>query len=217
MKTDKQIKQDVERELEWDPAVNAAGVGVEVRDRIVTLAGHLGSYREKLAAEKAAQRVEGVGAVVVELDVRIRDNDKRTDEDIATSARSLLHWTASLGEDAVRVRVEKGWVTLYGEVDWAYQRQMAENVVSHLRGVCVVVNEITVRSRATFNGVTTKIEDALKRHAEHEAKEIEVTVNNDTVTLRGRVASFAEKDITGRAAWSAPGVRNVVDELCVGG
>ncbi len=217
MKTDKQIKQDVERELEWDPAVNAAGIGVEVRDRIVTLAGHLGSYSEKLAAEKAAQRVEGVSAVVVELDVRIRDNDKRTDEDIASSARSLLHWTASLAEDAVRVRVEKGWVTLYGEVDWAYQRQMAENVVSHLRGVCVVVNEITVRSRATFNGVTTKIEDALKRHAEHEAKEIVVTFDNDTVALRGRVASFSEKDITRRAAWSAPGVRNVVDELYVGG
>jgi osmotically-inducible protein OsmY len=217
MKTDKQIKQDVERELEWDPTVNAAGIGVEVRDRIVTLAGHLGSYSEKLAAEKAAQRVEGVSAVVVELDVRIRGSDKRTDEDIATSARSLLHWTASLSEDAVKVRVEKGWVTLSGEVEWAYQRQMAENVVSHLRGVCVVVNQITVRSRATFNRVATKIEDALKRHAELEAKEIAVTVNIDTVTLRGRVASFSEKDITRRAAWSAPGVRNVVDELRVDG
>src|SRR5471032_2793027 len=213
MKSDKQIKQDVERELEWD----AAGIGVEVRDRIVTLAGHLSNYSEKLAAEKAAQRVEGVGAVVVELDVRIRDNDKRTDEDIATSARSLLHWTASLGEDAVKVRVEKGWVTLSGEVDWAYQRQMAENVVSHLRGVCAVVNQITVLSRATFNGVTTKIGDALKRYAEHRAKEIAVTFNNDTVTLRGRVTSFSEKDLTRRAAWSVPGVRNVVDELRVGG
>ena len=122
MKSDKQIKHDVERELEWDPTVNAAGIGVEVRDRIVTRAGHLGNYREKLAAEKAAQRVGGVGAVVVELDVRIRDDDKRTDEDIVSSARSLLHWTATLSEDAVKVRVEKGWVTLSGEVDWAYQR-----------------------------------------------------------------------------------------------
>lgn len=217
MKTDKQIRQDVERELEWDPAVNAAGIGVEVCDRIVTLAGHLGSYSEKLAAEKAAQRVEGVSAVVVELDVRIRDSDKRTDEDIATSARSLLHWTASLSEGAVKVRVEKGWVTLSGEVDWAYQRQMADNVVSHLRGVCMVVNQITVRSRATFNAVATKIEDALKRHGKHEGQEIAVTVNNDTVTLRGRVSSFSKKNITRRAAWSAPGVRHVVDELRVGG
>ncbi len=216
MKTDKQIKQDVERELEWDPAINAAGIGVEVRNRIVTLAGHLGSYAEKLAAEKAAQRVEGVSGVVVELDVRIPGGDKRTDEDIAASAHSVLGWTAGFMENQVKVRVEKGCMTLSGEVEWAYQSRMAENLVSHLRGVVVAVNQITVRSRATPSGVETKIAEALKRHAEHEANNITVAVNNDTVTLRGHISSFTEKDITRHAAWSAPGVRNVIDEMRVG-
>jgi osmotically-inducible protein OsmY len=216
MKTDRQIKQDVERELEWDPAINAAGIGVEVHSRIVTLAGHLGSYTEKLAAEKAAQRVEGVSGVVVELDVRIPGGEKRTDEDIAASVHSVLGWTAGFAENQLKVRVEKGCVTLSGEVEWAYQRHTAENLVSHLRGVVVVVNQITVRSRATPSGVETKIAEALKRHAEHEANNIAVTVNSDTVTLRGHISSFAEKDITRRAAWSAPGVRNVIDEMRVG-
>jgi osmotically-inducible protein OsmY len=216
MKTDKQIKQDVERELEWDPAFNAAGIGVEVRSGIVTLAGHLGSYREKLAAENAAQRVECVNTVVVELDVRLPSADKRTDEDIATSAHAVLGWSTGFPENAVKVRVEKGCVTLTGEVEWAYQRSTAENLVSHLRGVNLVFNQIAVRSLTTPSGVESKIAEALKRHAEHESNNIVVTVNNDTVTLRGHISSFAEQDITRRAAWSAPGVRNVVDEMRVG-
>jgi len=216
MKTDKQIKQDVERELEWDPSIDAAGIGVEVRSGIVTLAGHLATYREKLAAEQAAQRVEGVSAVVVELDVRLASTDKRSDEEIASSAHAVLGWTSGLPENVVKVRVERGCITLTGEVEWAYQRQTAENLVSHLHGVSVVFNQVTVRNSATPGGVESKIAEALKRHAQHEANNIVVTVNNDTVTLRGHITSFAEKDITRRAAWSAPGVRNVVDEMRVG-
>jgi len=216
MKTDMQLKKEVEQELEWDPAINPAGIGVEVRDRIVTLAGHLGSYAEKLAARKAAQRVAGVKGVVVELDVRLLNKDRRTDEEIAEAARAVLQWTAGLDEQAVRLTVEKGCVTLSGEVDWGFQMKAAEHVVAPLRGVVTVVNQITVRGRATPHDVEARIAEALKRHAQDEAKRVQVSVNEGTVTLRGKVASFPEKSISLNAAWSAPGVRTVIDQLSIG-
>jgi osmotically-inducible protein OsmY len=216
MKTDMQLKKDVEQELEWDPAINAAGIGVEVRDRIVTLAGHLGSYAEKLAARKAAQRVEGVTGVVVELDVRLHDKDRRTDEEIAAAARSVLQWTAGLNEQTVKLTVEKGCVTLSGDVDWGFQVKAAEHAVAPLRGVVTVVNQIKVRGRASPSDVAGRISDALKRHAEDEARHVEVSVSDGTVTLRGKVGSFPEKSISLNAAWSAPGVRTVIDQLSIG-
>jgi osmotically-inducible protein OsmY len=216
MKSDVQLKKDVEQELEWDPAINAAGIGVEVHDRIVTLAGHLGSFAEKLAARRAAQRVEGVKGVVVELDVRVPTQDTRSDEEIAAAVRSVLDWTAGLSEKAVQVTVEKGCVTLSGEVDWGYQMKAAENVVTPLRGVVVVVNQINVRGNTSEGDIAGKISAALKRHAEEEARHIDVAVNNGTVTLRGKVGSFPERSIACNAAWSAPGVHNVIDQLSIG-
>lgn len=217
MKSDTQLKLDVERELEWDPALNAAGIGVEVHDRVVTLAGHLGSYAEKCEAERAVQRVAGVAAVVIELDIRIAGANTRTDEEIALSARSVLQWTSGLTEDAVKVQVENGRVTLSGEVDWAHQRATSENMVSTLRGVKFVFNEIKLRPRATQGGVAEKIEEALKRHATHEAKDVSISIADGTVTLRGKVGSLSNKDIMHRAAWSAPGVRHVIDQMQVTG
>ncbi|KWH20881.1 OsmY domain-containing protein [Burkholderia cepacia] len=216
MKSDIQLKKDVEKELEWDPAINAADIGIEVHSGIVTLAGHLGSYTEKLAARKATQRVEGVKGVVVELEVRIPDKNRCTDEDIANAARSVLQWNTGLSEHAVRVTVEKGCVTLTGEVDWGYQMKAAEKAISPLRGVSVVVNQIQVKQRATSIDVAGKIEAALKRHAEEEARHVSVLVDDGTVTLQGKVSSFDERSIVFNAAWSAPGVRRVVDELSVG-
>jgi osmotically-inducible protein OsmY len=186
MKSDKQLKLDVERELEWDPMLNADGIGVEVHDRVVTLAGHLGSYAEKCEAERAVRRVAGVAAVVIELDVRISGENKRTDEGIALDARSVLQLTSGLAGDAINVQVENGRITLSGEVDWAHQRTASEDMVSTLRGVKFVFNEIVLRPQATQGGVVRKIEDALKRHATHEAKDIR---------------------------WSAPGVRHVIDHM----
>ncbi|MFM0511702.1 BON domain-containing protein [Paraburkholderia sp. RL17-373-BIF-A] len=216
MKTDKQLKLDVEQELEWDPAVNAAGIGVEVHDRVVTLAGHLASYAEKISAEKAAQRVEGVKAVVVELDVRVPHGDTRTDEEIASSVRSVLLWTVAVPESALKVRVEKGVVTLSGEVEWGYQSSAAEDAVFRLRGVIAVINNISVHTRVVPGDIAAKIEDALKRHAEQEAKHIQVSVSDGTVTLSGKVNTFSDKAIARNAAWSAPGVRQVVERLSVG-
>jgi osmotically-inducible protein OsmY len=216
MKSDAQLKKDVEQELEWDPSINAAGIGVEVHDRIVTLAGHLGSFAEKLAARRAAQRVEGVKGVVVELDVRVPGQDKRSDEEIAVAVRSVLEWTAELSEKAVKVTVEKGCVTLSGEVDWGYQMKAAENVVVPLRGVVTVVNQINVRGSASASDIASKISAALKRHAEDEAQHIDVCVSEGTVTLRGKVGSFPERSIACGAAWAAPGVHNVIDQLSIG-
>jgi hyperosmotically inducible protein len=215
MKSDMELKRQVEDELTWDPAVNATDIGVEVRDRVVTLSGHLTSYAEKLAAEKAAQRVAGVKAVVVELDVRLLHSDVRTDEEVANAVRAIMHWTVGLSEEAVKVQVEKGWVTLSGEVDWAYQSHVATRTISQMRGVTGVSNLIQIGGDAAAQDIGEQIGKALQRHAEREAKHIGVKVHEGTVTLTGMVDSMAERSAARGAAWSAPGVRAVVDNLTV--
>src|ERR1700756_5581950 len=170
MKTDKQLKDEVEEELDFDASINSAQIGVEVTDRVVTLSGHPASYAEKIAAEKAAQRVAGVKAVVVEMDVRLPHGDVRTDEDIANAVRSILHWTVGLSESSVKVQVEKGWVTLRGMVDWAYQSHVAKRSISHMRGVTGVSNLIDVRGDVASEDIGNEISKALRRHAERQAK-----------------------------------------------
>lgn len=216
MKTDRQLQQEVEEELGWDPAVTATNIGVEVKERIVTLSGHPSSYAEKLAAEKAAQRVAGVKAVVVEMNVRLPNDDVRTDEDIANAVRSILKWTVGLPGSSVQVQVEKGWVTLHGEVNWAYQRHVATRTVSHMRGVTGVSNLIDVGGDVAAEGIGEKISKALQRHAEREANHIAVTADDGVVTLTGTVGSYAERSAARGAAWSAPGVHAVIDNLTVG-
>jgi hyperosmotically inducible protein len=201
MKTDRKLKEDVEEELDWSPDVNSTGIGVEVEDGVVTLSGHPSSYAEKLAAEKAVQRVAGVKAVVVEMEVRLPHSDVRNDVDIASAADTILRWTVGLREGAVKVQVEKGWVTLRGHVDWAYQSQVAARRIAHMRGVTGVTNLIE------------KIGRALQRHAEREAKHIAIEVQNGTVTLAGKVGTYSERMAARGAAWSAPGVHAVVDNL----
>jgi hyperosmotically inducible protein len=215
MKSDMELKRQVEDELTWDPAVSAADIGVEVRDRVVTLSGHLTSYAEKLAAEKAAQRVAGVKAVVVELDVRLLHSDVRTDEEVANAVRAIIRWTVGLSEEAVKVQVEKGWVTLSGEVDWAYQSHVATRTISQMRGVTGVSNLIQIGGDTAAQDIGEQIGKALQRHAEREAKHIGVKVHEGTVTLTGMVDSMAERSAARGAAWSAPGVRAVIDNLTV--
>lgn len=215
MKSDFELKRQVEEELAWDPAVDSTDIGVEVRDRIVTLSGHPSSYAEKLAAEKAAQRVAGVKAVVIEMSVRLLHADVRTDEEIANAVRTMLRWTVGLSEDAVKVQVEKGWVTLSGEVDRAYQSHVATRTISHMRGVTGVSNLIRIGGEAAAQDIGEQIGKALQRHAEREARHIEVKVHEGTVTLTGKVGSAAERSAVRGAAWSAPGVHAVVDDLTV--
>lgn len=216
MKTDAQLKQEVEEELKWDPAVTATGIGVEVTNAVVTLSGHPPSYAEKLAAEKATHRVAGVKAVVVEMAVRLLHTDVHTDEDIANAVRSILHWTAGFHDNAVKVQVERGGVTLSGEVEWAYQRHMATRVISQMRGVTGVENRIEVRASADPEEIGASILRAMQRHAEREVNHINIVVHDGTVRLTGKVGSYAERSVARGAAWSAPGVRAVVDDLVIG-
>ncbi|OUL95625.1 BON domain-containing protein [Paraburkholderia hospita] len=215
MKTDRQLKTEVEEELDWDPAVTATDIGVEVADRVVTLSGHPPSFAEKLAAEKAAHRVAGVKAVVVDMHVRLLQRDERTDEDVASAVHAILHWTVGLPDDSVKVQVEKGWVTLTGIVDWAYQSHVAGRAVSHMRSVRGVVNHIEVPGNVASEEIGVKIAQAMQRHAKREVKHVSIDVKDGTVTLTGKVGSYAERAVARGAAWSAPGVRAVVDDLVV--
>lgn len=213
MKTDKQLKDEVEEELDFDPLINSAQIGVEVTDRIVTLSGHPSSYAEKVAAERAAQRVSGVKAVVVEMHVRLPNDDVRTDEDIANAVHSMLHWTVGLPEESVKVQVEKGWVMLRGELSDARLSHLAERTISHMRSVTGVTNLIDVSAPKAAADVAEKIGKAMQRHAEREARHIQIKVRDGTVTLTGKVGSYAERSLARGAAWSAPGVHAVIDDL----
>ncbi|WP_233853688.1 BON domain-containing protein [Paraburkholderia sp. HD33-4] len=215
MKTDRQLKREVEEELIWDPAVTATDIGVEVTNRVVTLSGHPPSFAEKLAAEKAAQRVAGVKAVVVEMQVRLPKHHEHSDEEVANAVHAILHWSVAVPDDSVKVQVEKGWVTLTGSVDWAYQRHIVARAVGQMRGLRGMTNEIEVRSKAVSEDIVEKIGEAMQRHAQREVKHIGIQVKDGTVTLTGKVGSYAERAVARGVAWSAPGVCAVVDDLVV--
>lgn len=216
MKTDSQLKRDVMDELAWDPAVSANAIGVAVKDGVVTLSGHLDTFAEKVAVQRAVRRVTGVRAMAIELDVKLAPQHQRSDTEIAAAAEHALRWNIVVPADRVRATVEQGWVQLTGEVDWDYQRQAAYKSVRSLTGVVGVSNEITLRQRTTPADLAQRIEDALKRQALREAHRVQVTVENGTVTLKGSVHSWQERDAAQGAAWSAPGVRDVVNQLTLG-
>ena len=214
-KSDAQLKKDVESELEWDAVVHANNIGVAVKDGVVTLSGHLDSFAEKYAAERAVQRVLGVKGLAVELDVRLGANAKRTDAELASAAEQALRWHALVPEDRVKVMVEKGWVTLSGEVDWDYQRNYATKAVRPLTGVLGVTNSMSVKPLVTPANIKNRIQGALERQADREAKNSEVVVSGHTATLKGQVHSWDERTAAQGAAWSAPGITSVVNELRV--
>ena len=215
MKSDTQIRDDVLAELRWDPAVNPTDVGVIVKDGNVTLTGHLSSFAQKYAADRAVQRVIGVRGVAVELDVRLPSSHQRTDAEIAAAVERAIEWHTLIPTDKVHPKVEKGWVTLSGEAEWDYQRRAAEGAVRNLLGVTGVTNLITVKPRVKADIVEGRIREALERQANREAKKIEVGVAGTAVTLRGKVHSLAERHAAQGAAWSAPGVTRVINDILV--
>lgn len=215
MKTDSQLQQDVQAELQWEPAVDATHIGVEVTDGIVTLAGHVNSYAKKWDAESAAQRVAGVKGLAVEMEVRLPGTSQRVDADIARSADNVLAWSSFIPKDSVKVMVEKGWVTLTGKVRWDFERRGAASSIRQLLGVTGVSDQISIEQAASSTVVKADIEAALKRRARNDAELISVHVRGADVTLSGTVHSWAERDLASHAAWSAPGVNNVVDNLTV--
>jgi osmotically-inducible protein OsmY len=216
MKSDSQIQTDVMQELIWDPRVSHEHIGVSVADGIVTLSGTIPSYIEKSAAERAAQRVSGVKAVVEKIDVKLPSLHEKDDQDIAEAVLNSFIWNVEIPDKLIKVTVEKGWVKLTGEVEWNYQRDAAEKTVRSLTGVKGVSNNIILKTREVQAGVVKqKIEDALKREALREAKQINVAINGGTVTLSGKVHSFSEMNDAKLAAWSAPGVTKIENRLLV--
>lgn len=215
MKTDIEIQRDVLDELAWEPSVNAAHIGVTAKDGVVTLTGQVSSYAERYGAELAAKRVYGVKGIANEVVVRLPGSDQRTDEDIAAAAVKALQSNVLVPADAIKVTVRSGWITLEGEVEWRYQREAAENAVRYLTGALGVSNLITIKPRVTPTEVKQKIEEALRRSAETDARRVAVEVRDGEVVLRGTVHSWLEREEAERAAWAAPGVRRVEDLITV--
>lgn len=216
MKPDSQLKQEVEDELMSNSAVDANGIGVAVVDGIVTLSGHVPDYAKKVAAEKCALRIAGVVAVVIDIDVRLRESEQRTDEDVALSVRAVLDWIAGLEEHAIKIKVEKGWVTLSGEVEDGYRSHIAEKNIVHMRGVTGVTNNIRIRGSASPIDIQYNIRKAIQRHTDRELEHVGVEVDDGKVILSGRLSSPIERAIVTGAARSTPGVRAVVDRLVIG-
>jgi len=210
------LRDDILDELAYEPMVDAAHIGVAVDQNVVTLTGHV-SYAQKLAAISAVRRVKGVHGIADEIDVRYSADETTSDDEIAKRAINMLVWDSVVPSDSIQVPVHDGLVTLTGKVNWQYQKSSAEREIRKLSGVRAVVNNIEIEPHAKAENVRSKIEAALKRHAEVEAKDIRVTVRDDgEVLLEGKVHSWDEKAAVVNAAWSAPGVKNVKDRLTIG-
>jgi len=213
---DKALRQFIIDELEFEPSVDSASIGVAVEKGVVTLIGHVRSYAEKIAVEDAVQRIKGVRALAEELEVRYPYEKKAADDQIAERAVNLIAWNAMIPEGLVRIKVQHGWVTLEGTLDWQFQRYAAEDAIRRLSGVVGVHNMIKVNPRVQPADVKAKILAALKRDAELEAGSIVVDVKGDRVVLEGKVKAWHERRLAERAAWSAPGVASVEDNLRIG-
>jgi osmotically-inducible protein OsmY len=213
--TDKDLKQQLQNALDYDPGVDAADIGVSVDEGVVTLRGNVASYTDKLAAERVALRVYGVKAVANDLVVRLVSDYQRTDTDIAHAAVNALKWHTRVPDDRVTITVKDGWIALAGTLEWQYQKDAADRAVRDLTGVKGVTNDIRVQSRVKTIDVRDKIEAAFKRSAEIDARRINVTAQDGKVILSGNVHSWAERREAEQAAWAAPGVSQVEDRLAV--
>jgi osmotically-inducible protein OsmY len=215
MKTDTELQQDVMNELQWEPSIKAAEIGVGVTDGVVTLSGYVDSYFKKWAAGRAALRVFGVKAVAEEIQVRYPGSLKRSDEEIARAASNALEWNVAVPHDRVKVQVQDGAVNLSGEVDWWYQKDAAEDAVRKLVGVVLVSNWITIKPAVKPQDVKDQIENAFRRNALLDARRVTLEIWGSRVILRGSVRNWAEREQVERAAWAAPGVSEVESYIII--
>lgn len=216
MQPDADLKKDVMAELAWDPAVNAGAIDLSVRRGLVCVSGHVDTLSQKHAVEQALRRVPGVKAIAMELQVVLPPAQVRSDAEIAAAAEHALRGQTLVQVDNVRLGVDHGCITLHGEVDWDSQRRSVEQLLRHLTGLTGLCNEIVIRQRPTPANVAACIEAALRRQAVRQAHRVQVEVNGSTVKLAGRVHSWQERDAAQGAAWAAPGVRCVINEIDVG-
>lgn len=216
MQTDSQLKTDVLAELNWEPSVTAAHIGVTAKDGVVALTGHVGSYSEKHAAETAAGRVKGVKAVAEEIEVRLPYDVKHGDEEIAAAAIQRLSWNTSVPRDTVKLKVEKGWVTLSGQVDWRFQKDAAAADVRYLMGVIGVSDMVTIKPRVNVASISTDITNALHRSwFWDDDANVTVTAHGGAVKLSGTVDSWHDRMVAARTAWAAPGTVSVENDIRV--
>lgn len=215
MKTNLALQKDVQDEIRWEPMLNAAEIGVIAKDGVITLTGTVDSYSKKLAAERAVKRVTGVKAVAEDIEVKLGTSNVRNDSEIAQAALNALKWNTIIPDEHLRLKVENGWVYLEGQLDWQFQKDAARTCVQDLTGVKGISNNITVKPRVNVAIVKENIKKALERNAAIEADGIRVETFNNKVILKGTVHTWKEREEAETAAWSAPGVISVEDELLV--
>lgn len=215
MKTDSDIQHDVMDELEWEPSLDASGIGVAVTDGIVTLSGLVKTYAEKLAAETATRRVAGVRAVAEEITVRLASDAKSSDSEIAARILDVFEWNVAIPDEDLQVKVEHGWVTLTGTVAFAFQRQAAVDAAGKISGVVGIGNQILIRKVPVAADIRDRIVAAIRRQADTDAKTIQVDTDGDKVILSGKVRAWHERELAENAAWATPGVCNVEDRITI--
>ncbi|MCK0145385.1 BON domain-containing protein [Arenibacter sp. F26102] len=223
MKTDAKIKEDVLEELAWQPDIDETDIGVIVQNGVVTLSGVVDSYSKKMAAEKAVKGVFGVKALAGDIEVKFGDDYKKTDKEIAKAVVNAFEWNNSIPEKDIEVKVENGWVYLSGEVKWEHEKTAAKKAIQDLIGVVKVINSIVIKQDTKPkevkdvkpSEVSEQIKKAFERSAEIDAKKITVLTDGHTVTLQGKVHSIKEREDAESAAYKAPGVFEVKNELKV--
>ncbi|AOH87057.1 ornithine aminotransferase (plasmid) [Sphingomonas panacis] len=215
MSNDRHLQAAVLAELDWEPSIAAAHIGVMADGGVVTLSGHVTSFAEKQAAEAAARRVKGVKAVVEEIEIRLHSHAKHEDEEIAAAAVHRLAWDVSVPRDAIQVQVEAGWITLTGEVDWHFQRDNAKQAVLRLPGVIGISDKVTIKRKVDVGNISDEIMHALHRSWFFDPKTVRVSAHDGKVVLAGTVRSPHERQIAAATAWAAPGVTDVRNDIMV--